>query len=57
MKPFHIFLILLTTAAWGLNFVSTRIVLEVFSTEQLAFARSAISFLILLPWWQPWRPE
>jgi O-acetylserine/cysteine efflux transporter len=55
MKPFHIFLILLTTAAWGLNFVSTRIVLEVFSTEQLAFARSAISFLILLPWWQPWR--
>jgi len=55
MKPFHIFLILTTAAAWGLNFVSTRIVLEVFTTEQLAFARSAISFLILLPWWQPWR--
>lgn len=55
MTRFHIFLILTTAAAWGLNFVTTRVVLEVFSAQQLSVARAVITLLILLPWWQPWR--
>jgi O-acetylserine/cysteine efflux transporter len=31
------------------------VVLDVFSPEQLAFARACISLAVLLPWWQPWR--
>ena len=55
MKPVHITLMLLTAAAWGLNFVATRVILDVFSPQQLAFARAVSTLLILLPWWQPWR--
>jgi hypothetical protein len=55
MKPLHILLMIITTAAWGLNFIATRVVLDVFSPEQLAFARACISLAVLLPWWQPWR--
>jgi O-acetylserine/cysteine efflux transporter len=55
MKPLHIFLMVITAAAWGLNFVTTRVVLEVFSPEQLAFGRAFITLIVLLPWWQPWR--
>jgi len=46
---------LFTVAIWGFNFVATRIVLEVFSAEQMAFARSILTFAILLPWWQPFK--
>jgi len=46
---------LFTVAVWGFNFVATRIVLEVFSAEQMAFARSILTFAILLPWWQPFK--
>jgi len=55
MKPLHTFLMVITAAAWGLNFVATRVVLDVFSPEQLAFARACITLAVLLPWWQPWR--
>jgi O-acetylserine/cysteine efflux transporter len=55
MKPLHTFLMVITAAAWGLNFVTTRVVLEVFSPEQLAFGRALITLVVLLPWWQPWR--
>jgi O-acetylserine/cysteine efflux transporter len=55
MKPLHTFLMVITTAVWGLNFVATRVVLDVFSPEQLAFARALITLVLLLPWWQPWR--
>jgi O-acetylserine/cysteine efflux transporter len=44
-----------TAAAWGLNFVAMRVTLEVFSPGQMAFARAAMTLLVLLPWWQPWR--
>ncbi len=44
-----------TVAIWGFNFVATRIALEVFSAEQLAFARSILTLTILLPWWQPFK--
>ncbi len=44
---------LFATAIWGFNFVATRVVLEVFSAEQMAFARSALTLAILLPWWKP----
>jgi len=53
MKPVHIFLMLCTAAVWGFNFVATRVALEVFSPEQMAFARSALTLAILLPWWKP----
>jgi len=46
---------LFTVAIWGFNFVATRIALEVFSAEQLAFARSILTLTILLPWWQPFK--
>lgn len=55
MKPLHLFLMTITAAAWGLNFVATRVVLDVFSPEQLAFARAAITLILLVPFWQPWR--
>jgi O-acetylserine/cysteine efflux transporter len=54
MKPAHIFLLLLAAAIWGLNFVVTRIALEVFSTEQLSFSRAWMTLILLLPWWKPW---
>ncbi len=53
MKPIHIFLMLCTAAVWGFNFVAMRVALEVFSPEQMAFARSALTLAILLPWWKP----
>ena len=55
MKPLHTFLMVITAAVWGLNFVATRVVLDVFSPQQLAFARALITLVLLLPWWQPWR--
>ena len=55
MTSFHIFLMLLTAAAWGFNFVVTRVTLEVFTSGQLALARTVITLVLLLPWWQPWR--
>ncbi len=55
MKPLHVFLMIVTAAAWGLNFVATRVVLEAFSPAQLAFGRALITFILLLPFWQPWR--
>ena len=56
MKPIHILLMICTVAVWGFNFVATRIVLEVFSPMQMAFARSILSLVILLPWWKPFKP-
>lgn len=53
MKPAHIFLMLFTVAVWGFNFVAMRVALEVFSPEQMAFARSVLTLVILLPWWKP----
>lgn len=53
MKAVHIALMLFTAAVWGFNFVATRVVLEVFSAEQMAFARSALTLAVLLPWWRP----
>jgi len=44
---------LVTVAIWGFNFVATRVALEVFSPEQMAFARSILTLAILLPWWKP----
>ncbi len=55
MKPIHILLMLGTVAVWGFNFVAMRVVLEVFSPEQMAFARSVLTLTILLPWWKPFR--
>jgi O-acetylserine/cysteine efflux transporter len=55
MKPIHILLILGATVIWGFNFVVTRVVLEVFTAQQLAFTRAVITLLILLPWWKPHR--
>ena len=43
-----------TAAVWGYNFIAIRIVLEVFSAEQLAFARALLTLIVLLPWWKPW---
>ncbi len=54
MKLFHIFLMVCTAAVWGYNFIAIRVVLEVFSPEQLAFARAMITLFVLLPWWKPW---
>ena len=45
-----------TVAVWGFNFVATRIALEVFSPMQMAFARSVLTLVILLPWWKPFIP-
>jgi len=45
-----------TVAVWGFNFVATRIALEVFSPVQMAFARSLVTLVILLPWWKPFKP-
>ncbi len=53
MKPSHILLMLLTVLVWGFNFVAIRVVLEVFSPEQMVFARSVLTLAILLPWWKP----
>jgi len=55
MKPLHIFLMVCTAAAWGYTFIATRVALEVFTPEQMAFARAAITLVILLPWWKPSR--
>ncbi len=55
MKPIHILLMLGTVAVWGFNFVATRVALEMFSPEQMAFARSVLTFVILLPLWKPFK--
>jgi O-acetylserine/cysteine efflux transporter len=55
MKPIHILLMLCTVAVWGFNFVATRVALEMFSPEQMAFARSVLTLAILLPWWNPFK--
>jgi len=55
MKTAHILLMLCTVAVWGFNFVAMRVVLEVFSPEQMAFARSILTLIILLPWWKPFQ--
>ncbi len=41
---------------WGFNFIATRMVLEIFSPAQMAFARSVLTLAILLPWWKPFKP-
>jgi O-acetylserine/cysteine efflux transporter len=46
---------LCTVALWGFNIVTMRVALEVFTPVQMTFARSAITLLILLPWWKPFR--
>jgi O-acetylserine/cysteine efflux transporter len=46
---------LCTVAVWGFNIVTMRVALEVFTPVQMTFARSAITLLILLPWWKPFR--
>lgn len=53
MKPLHLALIFGTVIAWGFNFVASRVALEIFSPEQMAFARSALTLALLLPWWRP----
>jgi O-acetylserine/cysteine efflux transporter len=53
MKPLHILLMLGTVVVWGFNFVASRVALEVFSAEQMAFLRAALTLAILLPWWRP----
>lgn len=55
MKPLHVLLMLCTVAVWGFNFVATRVALEVFSPEQMAFARCVLTLGILLPWWKPFK--
>ncbi len=45
---------LFAAAIWGLNFVVTRIALEVFSIEQLSFSRAWMTLILMLPWWKPW---
>jgi len=55
MKFFHIVLIICAAAVWGYNFIAIRVVLEVFTAEQLAFTRALITLLVLLPWWKPWK--
>lgn len=56
MKPIHILLMLCTVVVWGFNFVATRVALEMFTPIQMAFARSVLTLLILLPFWKPLRP-
>jgi O-acetylserine/cysteine efflux transporter len=53
MNPRHIVLMLCAVMVWGFNFVATRVALESFSPEQMAFVRSALTLIILLPWWKP----
>ena len=53
MKPSHIVLMLCIAAIWGFSFVATRVALEVFTPIQMAFARSVLTLILLLPWWQP----
>jgi O-acetylserine/cysteine efflux transporter len=53
MKLLHIFLMICTAAAWGYTFTATRVALEVFTPEQMAFARAAVTLIVLLPWWKP----
>ena len=55
MKPVHVFLMTVTAVVWGYNFIAIRVALEVFSAEQMAFARAISMFLVLLPWWKPWK--
>jgi O-acetylserine/cysteine efflux transporter len=55
MKPIHILLMLCIVAVWGFNFVAIRVALDVFSPEQMAFARSVLTLAILLPWWKPFK--
>ena len=55
MRPIHILLMLATVAVWGFNFVATRVALEMFSPVQMAFARSVLTFVILLPLWKPFK--
>jgi O-acetylserine/cysteine efflux transporter len=55
MKPIHILLMLCIVAVWGFNFVAIRVALEMFSPEQMAFARSVLTLAILLPWWKPFK--
>ena len=54
MKLVHILLMICTAAVWGYNFIAIRVVLEVFSPEQLAFTRAMTTLIVLLPWWKPW---
>ncbi len=56
MRPIHIFMMISIVVVWGFNFVATRMVLEVFSPAQMAFARSVLTLAILLPWWKPFKP-
>jgi O-acetylserine/cysteine efflux transporter len=53
MKSFHILLMVCTAAVWGYNFIAIRVALEVFTPEQLAFARAVLTLAVLLPWWKP----
>ena len=53
VKPLHILLMLGTVMVWGFNFVASRVALEAFSPEQLAFCRAVLTLAILLPWWRP----
>jgi len=55
MKPVDTLLMICVVAGWGFNFLATQVVLEVFSSVQLAFGRSALTLLILLPWWKPFQ--
>lgn len=56
MRTKHILLMLFAVALWGFNFPATRMVLEVFSPLQLAFARACMTLLVLLPLWRPFEP-
>ena len=49
-------MMLSVVVVWGFNFVATRMVLEIFSPVQMAFARSVLTLAILLPWWKPFKP-
>lgn len=53
MKAAHILMILGTVAVWGFNFITMRVALEVFSPIQMALVRSALTLLLLWPFWKP----
>lgn len=53
MKAAHILLLLCTVAVWGFNFITMRVALEVFSPIQMALVRSALTLVLLLPFWRP----
>jgi len=55
MKPTDKLLMICVVAGWGFNFVATQVVLEVFSSLQLALGRSVLTLLILMPWWKPFQ--